>query len=226
MRKEIRTRVAATILGVLVVGTATATGDGRADQPAGEDRGPRPARAIQERPDEVGALSGHWVLNRLLSDDPSERIPRPAVPPGVRSRDPEGPPSGTAQLRRAIERFSIRRSDSTFVFVYPDRELVVLPDGETHRDVVNESLSLEYRAWIEGPSLLIERRRDDGMTLTETFRVVQSTGRLQVLTRLEGERLGVPVSFVRVYDPAPAETDQPGESASAGSMRVTRRAGT
>ena len=141
------------------------------------------------------------MLNIALSDDPSELIPEPAVPPGRRNRPPEQPPSGTAQLRRAVQRFTIDQPDSTIVFAYPDRELALFLDGESHKDVVGEDLEIEYRAWREGATLVIERQREGGTKLIERYTVHEGTGRLHVLTRLEGDRLPRPVSFVRVYDP-------------------------
>ena len=149
------------------------------------------------------ALEGDWVLNPALSDDPSELIPRPAVPPGARGRPPERPPSGTAQLRQAIERFSLGQTDSTVVISYPDRDLVLHVDGQKHVDAVSDDLKIEYRAWREGPALVIERRRDGGLTLTERYSIVSATGRLHILTRLTGDRLPAPIAFVRVYDHAP-----------------------
>ncbi len=153
-------------------------------------------------PAETAGLTGDWSLNTLLSDDPAEQIPRAAVPPGARNREPERPPSGTAQLRQAIERFSVTQTDSTIVIGYADRELELHPDGKKRRDVVNEDLEIEYRAWRDGSTLVVERKRDGGLTLTERYSVVESTGRLHILTRLHGDRLPQPISFVRVYDPA------------------------
>ena len=153
-------------------------------------------------PAETAGLSGDWVLNTLLSDDPAEQIPRAAVPPGARNREPQRPPSGTAQLRQAMERFSITQTDSTIVIGYPDRDLVLHPDGNKRKDVVSEDLQIEYRAWGDGSTLVVDRKRDDGLTLTERYSILESTGRLHILTRLHGDRLPQVIAFVRVYDPA------------------------
>jgi hypothetical protein len=160
------------------------------------------AQEVAGGPADTAGLVGTWKLNAVLSDDPSEQIPRPAVPPGARNQEPQDPPSGTAQLRRAIERFSIEQTDSTVVMVYPDRALPLYVDGESHVDVVSDDLEIEYRAWRDGGALSVERRADGGLRLTERYSVHASTGRLHVLTRLEGDRLARPISFVRVYDPA------------------------
>ena len=69
------------------------------------------AQESQLGPETTSALVGDWVLNPTLSDDPAERMPRQVVPPGG-DRQPESRPSGTAQLRQAIERFSLSQKSS------------------------------------------------------------------------------------------------------------------
>jgi hypothetical protein len=184
-------------------------------------------------------ISGDWALNRALSDDPSERIVQPAVPPPVpgssSSRQPPGqsaqvrPNSAPAVLRRSIGGFSIELSDSTVAIAYPDRDLVLFTDGRKQKVALpgEGGGEGEYRAWWESSDLVVERRLDGGLVLTESYSLQTATGRLHILTRLEGDRLPRPVSFVRVYDPAPRgeappdadaspAADQPGVSASAG----------
>ena len=151
-------------------------------------------------PASTEALVGDWVLNELLSDDPSSLIPRRAVPPGARQREAETPPSGTDPLRQAAQRFSLSQPDSTIIIDYPDRELVLKPDGQEQVDVVRDDLEIEYRAWRDGATLVIERRLQDDVLLTERYSLHDPTGRLHVLTRLESERLAAPISFIRVYD--------------------------
>jgi hypothetical protein len=161
--------------------------------------------ALAQEPDgdpgATKALVGDWVLNRALSDDPSERIPREPVLPGT-GREPERRPSGAGPLRQVVERFSLSQTDSTVVIGYPDRDQVIYPDGKKHVDVINERFRFEYRAWREESSLVIERRRDHGMEVTERYSIVQGTGRLLDLTRVESDRLPQALSFVLVYDPA------------------------
>ena len=197
----------------------------------------------QEAPPPGGEedLAGDWVLNRALSDDPAERIVQPAVPPPVpgsqSSRQPSGRPAGVppnsapAVLRRSIGGFSIERSDSSVTIAYPDRDLVLPTDGSKRMVALPGGGEGEYRAWWEGESLVVERRLEGELVLLESYSIQPATGRLHILTRLEGDRLPRPVSFVRVYDRAapderPDETpahstgepspDQPGVSASAG----------
>jgi hypothetical protein len=197
-------------------------------------------RAQEESPAADHAdIRGDWALNRALSDDPSERIVQPAVPPPVPGssslRQPAGrsapvrPNSAPAVLRRSIDGFSIELSDSTVAIAYPDRDLVLFTDGRKQKvQLPGEGGGEgEYRAWWEGSALVVERRLDGGLVLTESYSLQKATGRLHILTRLEGDRLPRSVSFVRVYDPAPRgeapadpaaspPADQPGVSASAG----------
>jgi hypothetical protein len=56
---------------------------------------------------------------------------------------------------------------------------------------------------------VIERRLDGGLTLTEKYSLQAGTGRLHVLTRLAGDRLPAPISFMRVYDPALESVEDP-----------------
>lgn len=194
------------------------------------------AQEVPPRGDEVG-IGGDWVLNRALSDDPTERIIQPAVPPPVPgspySREPSGQPAGVppnsapAVLRRSIGAFSIALSDSTVTIAYPDRDLRLPTDGSRQKVTLPGGGEAEYRAWWEKEALVVERRLQGDLLLLETYSIQPATGRLHILTRLEGDRLPRPVSFVRVYErPAPKEApgdsggqpdfDQPGVSASAG----------
>jgi hypothetical protein len=153
---------------------------------------------------------GQWTLNRALSDDPADqmRSMRGAMPSGRQSgrrsggRSPEQMRSGMDAVRRAAESFSIRQDDSTVAIVYPDRSLTLFTDRRKQKEVVGDDVEIEYRAWWEGGKLLIERKLDEGLTLTEEYSVHAGTGRLHVLTRLEGDRLPRTIAFVRVYDPA------------------------
>ncbi len=155
-------------------------------------------------------LVGQWTLNRALSDDPADqmRSMRGAMPSGRPSgrraggRSPEQLRSGMDAVRRAAESFTIRQDDSTVVIVYPERSLTLFTDRRKQKEVVGDDVEIEYRAWWEGGKLLIERKLDGGLTLTEEYSAHAVTGRLHVLTRLEGDRLPRTIAFVRVYDPA------------------------
>ncbi len=152
-------------------------------------------------------LVGQWALNRALSDDPAEQM-RGAMPSGRPSgrrsggRSPEQMRSGMDAVRRAAESFTIRQDDSTVVIAYSERILTLFTDRRKQKEVVGDDVEIEYRAWWEGGKLLIERKLDGGVTLTEEYSAHAGTGRLHVLTRLEGDRLPRTIAFVRVYDPA------------------------
>jgi hypothetical protein len=140
-------------------------------------------------------------------------------------------------VRRAVRKFAIEMTDSTVAIAYPDRQLALSTDGRKHKVQLGDDTEAEYRAWWESGRLVLERRLNGGLTLTEDYSVQSTTHRLHVLTRLEGDRLPRTIAFVRVYDradgaPEPAqpdeapaapadggtnqEPDQPGVSASAG----------
>ena len=153
---------------------------------------------------------GQWTLNRALSDDPADqmRSMRGTMPSGRPSgrraggRSPEQMRSGMDAIRRAAESFTIRQDDSTVVIAYPERSLMLFTDRRKQKEVVGDDVEIEYRAWWESGKLLIERKLDGGLTLTEEYSAHAGTGRLHVLTRLEGDRLPRTIAFVRVYDPA------------------------
>jgi hypothetical protein len=158
-------------------------------------------------------MVGQWTLNRALSDDPADQLMNVrggAVPPSGAGRPP---PSRAGSMfdviRRAVEGFGIEQTDSTVTFAYPHRELDLFTDGRKQKIAAPDGREAEYRTVWEGPSLVIERRLDGGMTLTEKYSVYAATGRLHVLTRLGGDRLPMPISFMRVYDPAPEGVEEP-----------------
>ena len=170
----------------------------------------------------AGSVAGQWTLNRALSDDPTDQLMNVrggAVPPSGAGRP--APSQGGASfdvIRRAVEGFGVRQTDSTVSIAYPDRELELFTDGRKQKFAALDGREVEYRTLWEGPSLVIERRLDGGLTLTEKYSLYAGTGRLHVLTRLAGDRLPTPISFMRVYDPAPQGAQEPeaGEEAEAG----------
>ncbi len=165
------------------------------------------AQDVEDDKTATGGLVGQWALNRALSDDPAEQM-RGAMPSGRPSgrraggRSPEQMRSGMDAVRRAAESFAIRQDDSTVVIVYPEHSLTLFTDRRKQKEVVGDDVEIEYRAWWESGKLLIERKLDGGLTLTEEYSAHAGTGRLHVLTRLEGDRLPRTIAFVRVYDPA------------------------
>jgi hypothetical protein len=154
-----------------------------------------------------GTIAGDWALNRALSDDPNEQLQNvraAARPPGSRPPESAGRPEDGSTLnavRRAVEAFGIGQTDSTVTIAYPDRELLLFTDGRKQKTVLDDGRELEYRAWRDGGSVVIERKLDGGVVLTENYSLHAGTGRLHVLTRLEGDRLPQRISFMLVYDP-------------------------
>lgn len=150
-------------------------------------------------------LDGNWALNRALSDDPGDQLQnvRGGGRPPAGSRPAPGSGSRFDAVRRAVKGFGIHQTDSTIAIAYPGRELVLFTDGRKQKIDVSEDLAAEYRAWWEPQGrLFIERKLDGGLTVTEQYSIQAGTGRLHVLTRLEGDRLPQTISFMRVYDPS------------------------
>ena len=176
--------------------------------------GPTPAigQETQESARAPRGLAGDWSLNRALSDDPDDQlrdVRGGAQPPGGRSAGGGGRPADASPLdviRRAVEGFSIHQTDSTVAIAYPDRELTLFTDGRKQKIQVSEDLEVQYRAWREQGRLSIERKLDGGITMTEEYSSQAGTGRLHVLTRLDGDRLPRTIAFMRVYDPASADS--------------------
>ena len=163
-------------------------------------RGQEPDSSVHS----IDGVDGDWALNRALSDDPADQLQNVrggARPPG-RSRPAPGSRSSFDAVRRAVEGFGIHQTDSTVAIAYPDRELVLFTDGRKQKMEVSEDLEVEYRAWWEGDRLFIERKLDGGLTVTEQYSIQAGTGRLHVLTRLEGDPVPQTISFMRVYDPS------------------------
>ncbi len=156
-------------------------------------------------------LGGDWFLNRALSDDPDDQLRRVrgAAPPPRRMGG--GRPSDSSSLdavRRAMEGFVINQTDSTVTITYPDRELVLFTDGRKQKIQISDDREAEYRAWWEAGQLFIERKLDGGVTATEQYSLQGGTGRLHVLTRLEGDPLPRTISFMRVYDPSEPDSER------------------
>lgn len=175
--------------------------------------GPAIGQEAEESAGVSNGLAGDWSLNRALSDDPDDQLRNVrggAQPPGGRPPGGGGRPTDGSSLdviRRAAEGFGITATDSTVTIAYPDRDLTLFTDGRKQKMRVSEDLELEYRAgWSQG-RLTIERKLDRGITMTEEYSTHAGTGRLHVLTRLEGDPLPMTIAFMRVYDPAEADPD-------------------
>jgi hypothetical protein len=110
-------------------------------------------------------------------------------------------------VRRAAEGFRIERSDSTVVISYPNRQLTLFTDRRKKKMRADGDAKIEYRAWWEGGRLWIERKLDGDITVTEEYYVQSGTGRLHVLTRLEGDRFPTTIAFMRVYDSATEDSE-------------------
>jgi hypothetical protein len=156
-------------------------------------------------------LAGEWSLNRALSDDPDDQLRNvrgAAQPPGGRPPGGGGRPSDGSPLdviRRAVEGFAITQTDSTVTIAYPDRDLTLFTDGRKQKVQWSEDLEAEFRARWSQAQLTIERKLERRITLTEEYSTHPGTGRLHVLTRLEGDPLPMTIAFMRVYDPTEAD---------------------
>jgi hypothetical protein len=172
----------------------------------------------------IESVAGDWALNRALSDDPADQLRsvRGAAPPPAgmeRGGRPAPDRSGFEAVRRAAERFGIEQTDSTVVVAYPDRELVLFTDGRKQRVDVGEDREVEFHSWWDGGRLFIERKLEGVSMYSHRCEATVSRGRspscectsrLPTIWRTE-RRLG--------------RLGQPGDSASAGWILLTRRAG-
>ena len=175
--------------------------------------GPAIGQQTEENAGAASGLVGEWSLNRALSDDPNDQLRNVrggALPPGGRPPGGGGRPADGSPLdviRRAAEGFAISQTDSTVTIAYPDRDVTLFTDGRKQKVQVSEDVEVEYRTgWSQG-RLAIERKLDRGITMTEEYSTQAGTGRLHVLTRLEGDPLPMTIAFMRVYDPAEADPD-------------------
>jgi hypothetical protein len=118
---------------------------------------------------------------------------RPGGPGGMRMRALLDPP----------QTLIITGNDAELTLDGGDGILVRLSiDGRRYKP---EGGNIETKAEWKGAKLLVETKPTEGSgKTTTTYSLAPETGRLQIVTRIEGP-MGDAISVKRVYDPAPAE---------------------
>ena len=123
---------------------------------------------------------------------------------GERPGGREGGPGGmrVQALLNPPQVLTITGNDTELTFDAGDDVLVRYHlDGKKYKQ---EGGSLEVKAEWKRTELAIETKPTEGSgKVTTTYSLLPESGRLQIVTRLEGPRGGDPISVKRVYDPAP-----------------------
>jgi hypothetical protein len=192
--------------------------------------GPPRASAGEKAKGEPSAvdLSGHWVLNRDLSDDAREKMRegmegrggrydragwagrrRRTGGTGGRGGGPMGSPPGgmgdddARESMRAIfepaEELAVTQT-ATEVAVDEKfgRTRRLHPDGKKYK--TDNGASEIKTAWKEG-KLVVETKRDRGMGVIETWELVPDASRIIVNVKMQGG-FGPSVTLKRIYDRA------------------------
>lgn len=187
-----------------------------------------PAPAAQGRPD----IAGAWTLNAELTvrpgqsgSDAGQGVAR-RTPIGG-SGAPIGPGRGPAPLgdsyggsREDADGIARAREAARLAMVIPDRlvittapDAIVITDGEgvvqklmTSGKAMQSSagaIKVETKAKWEGATLVVERKYDAGVKITERYTLTASPRRLTIAATLENSKLrgDRTRTFARVYDP-------------------------
>jgi hypothetical protein len=131
---------------------------------------------------------------------------RPGGMSGERPGGREGGPGGM-RMQALLDPptiLTITGNDAELTFDAGDDVLVRYHlDGKKYKQ---EGGSFEVKAAWKGAELVIETKPTEGSgRVTSTCGLLLESGRLQIVTTLEGPRGGDPISVKRVYDPAPLE---------------------
>jgi len=176
----------------------------------------------QVAPEDVD-LSGTWILNTEENDDPgqltdqvggpgmSERgriMPPPGGmggrrggPGGMGGMDPENMRQTIDMVREPVRRIDLQQGDSTVTLTYDQQQRLVLHiDGHELEQELPTGTKMTIRAGWKGRYFIVERKIDNGGTITEQYFKSSVTDQLQVITRIELGRMPRPMQFLRVYD--------------------------
>ena len=176
-------------------------------------------RSDQVAPDEVEDLSGTWILNADKSDRPGDQMGSGEIggggtmmpPPGGMGRrpggrggiDPEKMRRTMEVAREAVQRFTLKQTDTTVTISYNDMPPRVFhTDGRKVEQETEAGDKIEVEAYWQGRYLMVSRKVDGGGTITEQYFKSSVTDQLEVITRIELGRMPRPMQFLRVYDAA------------------------
>ncbi len=149
-----------------------------------------PASPAPDPPD----LSGTWLLNPQLSEDPREELrqdrdARDRLPGGNRAR--VEPWEGSPLLGSRV--FRIEQTDSTVTVVTPEGSPVVFyVDGRPVEGKIEGLGEVRTLARWKGEKLEVERRFSGDAKITTTYQLTDEGQQIEVKTKLSG--------FVRSFD--------------------------
>ncbi len=160
------------------------------------------------------SLSGTWMRNPELSDDPEEKV-REAVTRVIdraNSRRRGGPSLDDPELRRRMEQSldSLIQSAETLVIEQENDELQVddghgririfYLDGQKHIRQTPGGASLETTCTVGGRYILVEQKMDGGVKINENYTLLQDGSRMELTVRLETKQLKEPLGVRSVYE--------------------------
>jgi hypothetical protein len=192
---------------------------------AGVAFGPAPARGEEKSKAGAADLSGHWRLNKELSDkDQTKYIPKSVEGAaaseeaadgsgggrrsgrggtrGGTSRPPipggaDDDPRGAQRAAGPAEEMTITQTEPEIVVEEkPGRPRAFYPNGKAYK--ADDGASDVKSTWSDG-GLVVEKKNVRGWKLTETWRLAPDRKRLTVDLRLEGGSRPK-VATRRVYD--------------------------
>lgn len=167
-----------------------------------------PETVMTQPPD----LSGSWVLNEAESEDLRGRMRGggieddggPGMAGGRRGRmggmDRERMRQAMQMLREASRVLKIIQDDSTITVASAGgAKRVLFPDGRKVEHELRNGTAVETKARWKDDRLVVERKFDGGVKITETYERTGEGRQLHVEVKLGG---GIPRSleFRRVYD--------------------------
>lgn len=169
-------------------------------------------------------LSGTWVLNEALSDDPKEVLEKKrdelrarGGSPGGGSRggfgggSAGGPPmrsSGNQEQMQARlqgmkppQKIVILQNDLQITMIPEGRDtLTIVPDGKKHKQKTAVG-DVEIEATWVRLDLELKTKGSEGGEMKRVYRI-NDDGRLEIVTELELPRAGDKVEIVMRYDPS------------------------
>jgi len=189
---------------------------------------PSPGLCAQARPDFTGA----WNLNQELTARPMQRVVDPGSTIGKRtpvggSGAPVGGGRGPGTMgdnyggsRENSDEIARAREAARLAMLVPER-LTIVRDGDTIVVTDGEGVSqrlttdgtatkssvgaikVETKAKWDGSTLVVERKFDAGVKITERYSMSGAPRQLTIASRLENSKLRSDRvrSFQRIYDP-------------------------
>jgi len=158
------------------------------------------------------ALSGTWVKNTKLSDDPEEKV-REAVGGMIqraerRARRPVDDPELRRRLGESVDTLIV--SAETLVIEHDSDEFhvddgrgrirIFYLDGEKHIRQTPEGDKLETLCTVGENYVLVEQKMEGGVKIIENYKLSPDAGRMELTVRLEGNPFKEPLVVRSVYE--------------------------